>query len=104
MRLIPKSIAKTIPNIGETEGQGAEAIAYVKLYHPRSEWTWYITEFDGEDLCFGLVQGFEEEFGYFSLKELESVKDDWGLGIERDLYYEPCPVRQVMKKKAGGYI
>ena len=30
-----------------------------------------MTEFDGEDLCFGLVEGFEVEFGYFSKSELE---------------------------------
>jgi hypothetical protein len=33
-----------------------------------SSWTWYSTEFDGEDLFFGLVVGFETELGYFNPK------------------------------------
>jgi hypothetical protein len=49
--------------------------------------TWYATEFDGEDLFFGLVDGLEKEFGYFSLSELESVDGPFGVGIERDLYF-----------------
>ena len=38
---------------------------------PASDWTWYATEYDGEDLFFGLVSGFEVELGYFSRTELE---------------------------------
>ena len=40
-----------------------EAIAHVKFFTPDSNWTWYATEFDGEDTFFGLVQGFETPFG-----------------------------------------
>jgi hypothetical protein len=50
-----------------------------------------VTEFDGEDLLFGLVQGLEEELGYFSLSELESVRV-LGLPVERDLYFTPKPL------------
>ena len=46
-------------------------------------------EFDGEDEFFGLVDGFERELGYFSLSELQAFRGRFGLGIERDLYFEP---------------
>ena len=38
-----------------------------KFFTPCSNWTWYVIEFDGNDLFCGLVDGLENEFGYFSL-------------------------------------
>lgn len=46
-------------------------------------------------LCFGLVDGHEREFGYFSLDELLAMRGPMGLRIERDLYFEPCPLSKV---------
>jgi Protein of unknown function (DUF2958) len=37
-------------------------------------WTWYVIEFDGEDPFFGLVDWFERELGYFSLRELQRTR------------------------------
>lgn len=40
----------------------------------RSNWTWYMTEYDRESGdAFGLVLGFEPEWGYFNLKELKEL-------------------------------
>ena len=40
----------------------------------RSNWTWYMTEYDRESGdAFGLVLGIEPEWGYFNLKELEEL-------------------------------
>jgi hypothetical protein len=67
--------------------------------------TWYASEFDGEDLFFGLVVGFEIELGSFSLSELEGVRGPLGLPIERDLYYEPRTLRelkQLHERERGG--
>jgi hypothetical protein len=35
----------------------------VKYFTPDSNWTWYASEFDGEDTFFGPVAGFEVELG-----------------------------------------
>jgi hypothetical protein len=43
------------------------------------------------------VQGFEEEMGYFSLSEMESIKVR-GLGIERDVSFTPTPLSQLHRK------
>ena len=67
----------------------------VKFFTPDAQWTWYATEFDGEDLFFGLVVGLETELGYFSLLELESVRGPLGLPIERDMYFEPKTLSKV---------
>jgi hypothetical protein len=58
--------------------------------------TWYATEFDGDDIFFGLVVGLEIELGYFSLKELEEVRGPMNLPIERDFYFEPVALQEIM--------
>ena len=67
----------------------------VKFFTPDSYWTWYATEFDGTDTFFGLVDGQEQELGYFSLKELEDARGPLGLPIERDLHFDPTPLSEV---------
>ena len=95
MKLLTKEIRKKLPSLYAQEGKGGKAIVYVKFFTPDSSWTWYATEFDGEDTFFGLVDGHEKELGYFSLKELESVKGPMGLPIERDLYFKPKTLEEV---------
>ena len=95
MKLLTKAILKKIPALYAQDGKGLDAIAYVKFFNPCGNWTWYGTEFDPiERRFFGLVVGFESELGYFSLDELEAFRGPLGLGIERDLSFDPTPVRE----------
>ena len=90
--LMPAELAAEIPALYATQNDD-DPIARVKLFTPDSNWTWYVSELDPEDrLCFGLVDGHEREFGYFSLTELEEVRGPLGLKIERDLYWRPTPL------------
>ena len=93
--LDPESREK-LPAFYSGEDLGLMAVALVKFFTPDSNWTWYASEFDGEDLFFGLVSGFEVELGYFSLSELQSVKGSLGLPIERDLYFEPKTLEELI--------
>ena len=97
MKLINEEIKNILPKLYDQDSKGLKAIAYVKFFTPDSNWTWYATEFDGEDTFFGLVDGFCKELGYFSLSELESVRGPLGLKIERDLYFEPTTLEELMK-------
>ncbi len=94
MQLMTEEIKKALPQLYSTE-QEKDPIARVKFFTPWTSWTWYATEFDGDDIFFGLVDGFERELGYFSLSELESVTGPAGLRIERDLYFKPTPLSQL---------
>lgn len=96
MKLLTKEILEKLPKLYTQEEKGLDAIAIVKFFTPDSNWTWYATEFDGEDLFFGLVEGFEKEIGYFRLSELQSVKGALGLPIERDIYFKPKTLRELM--------
>ena len=96
MMLLTKENRRSLPPIYANEAKGLDALAVVKFFNPTGGWTWYATEFDGDDTFFGLVDGFEKELGYFSLAELASVRGRFGLGIERDLYFEPTTLRELM--------
>lgn len=86
-----------LPKLYSGEEKGLETEALVKFFTPDSNWTWYVSEFDGQDLFFGLVIGHEIELDYFSLSELETVKGPLGLPIERDLHYEPQTLGELME-------
>ena len=96
MVLLTKEVLKKLPPLYSQEEKGLDAVAVVKFFTPDSNWTWYATEFDGDDLFFGLVDGFEKEIGYFRLSELQSVKGALGLPIERDMYFKPKTLKELM--------
>ena len=95
--LLDQASREKLPPLYSNEEKGLEAIAPVKFFTPDSNWTWYASEFDGEDLFFGLVSGFEMELGYFSLKELQEFKGPLGLQIERDIHFEPQTLGKLME-------
>jgi len=96
MKLLTKELRAKLPKLYQTEDIPVEEkTVVIKFFQPWGSWTWYATEFDGEDLFFGLVHGFEKEWGYFSLRELESVSGPFGLKIERDLYFSPTKIKDL---------
>jgi hypothetical protein len=98
MDLLPRKIEMVIPAL-YTQEQSEDPIAYVKFFDPTGSFTWFVTEGEwqgnGDFLFFGRVDGFERELGYFSLRELQSVRGRLGLGIERDLWFKPTPLSQA---------
>ena len=94
MTLLTKKIREDLPKLYANEGN-RDAEVIVKFFTPDSNWTWYATEFDGVDTFFGLVDGFEQELGYFSLKELEDIRGPLGLLVERDMHFGPKPLSAV---------
>lgn len=93
-QLLPASVLKGLPPLGATEGR-ADPICRVKFFYPDFSWTWYAIEFDGDDLFFGFVVGFEPELGHFRLSELLENRGKLGLEIERDLHFQPTPLSEV---------
>jgi hypothetical protein len=94
-QLFPDIVRATLPPLYSQEGLGEDALARVKFFTPDSSWTWYATEFDGDDTFFGLVIGHEREYGYFSLSELRSNRGPLGLPIERDEHFTPTILRDL---------
>lgn len=117
MQLLTQGSARALPILYSQE-QVKDPVVHVKFFLPWGSWTWYATEAasvigtpDGAEenvsltdpragdyvLFFGLVDGFEEELGYFSLDELQSVRGPGGLRIERDLHWAPRPLSQCYR-------
>ena len=100
MELLTEELRKKFPSLRTTEDKKPEETEVIaKFFDPTGSWTWYATEFDGEDTFFGFVRGFEDELGYFSLKELASVKGLLGLGIERDLHFGKHTLAECMERR-----
>ena len=95
MNLLTEEIRKRLPPLYSQEELGGKAGAHVKLFTPDSSWTWYVTEYDGQDTLFGLVEGMETELGYSSLKEIEALRGPLGLPVERDLYWTAKTLEEI---------
>ena len=92
--LLTEALRQSLPSLYATESVDNPTV-HAKFFTPWTSWTWYATEFDGVDVFFGLVVGHEVELGYFSLKELESIRGPGGLRIERDLSFKPTPLNTI---------
>ncbi len=97
MKLLTKELLRKIPKLYAQDEKGLEAIAYVKFFDCWGSWTWFATEFDGEDTFFGYVVGNYPELGYFSLSELKSL----GWRIERDRFFTPTTLSKLMVQYEG---
>ena len=110
MKLMTKEIIRNLPGLREQEGKGDEAIVHIKFFTPDADWTWYVTEGNpivvrnGEQveitkndlqddeqivdwMFFGLVYGFEMEWGYFTLSQLQQIRGCARLPVERDMHF-----------------
>ena len=93
MKLLTKEILNRIPASSEDSD---DPVIHVKFFTPDSSWTWYATEYDPEtEIFFGLVDGLDRELGYFSLAELKSARGPLGLPIERDMHFDPRPLKEL---------
>lgn len=101
MKLLTPEIERNLPPLYHFENTKTSPVATVKFFDPTGSWTWYVAEAqkqpDGQWLFWGAVDGFEFEYGYFTLYELEHAKDGCkgfqALPIERDLHFTPTPLR-----------
>ncbi len=104
-KLMTKELGDTIPALYANENveDYDSVLAPAKLFSPYTGWTWYITEWEAETgLCFGLVEGYETELGYFSLDELAEVTVFGGVpAVERDLYWKPATLGEIRRRASG---
>lgn len=91
------------------DGKGKDSTVVCKFFMPVGRGTFYATEGspqeDGDFLFFGYIILFDNEWGYFTLSQLEEIKipvEIEGLGsglvtMERDLY---LPVAELTVSEA----
>jgi hypothetical protein len=85
-----------------------DPIFIAKFFNPTGTGTWYVTEYDPiEHKFFGYASIFgdwSDEWGYFSLDVLEAYRGRFGLGIERDLYFEGRPITKLVEDALDLYF
>ena len=101
MKLLTTKLIKRFAQVG-SQANRTDPLVIAKFFNPAGAGTWYATEFDPESLSFfGYVSIFgdwNDEWGSFSLDELENYRGRFGLGIERDRFFTERPASQVINK------
>jgi hypothetical protein len=96
-----KQLERRFARVG-SQAESKDPLIIAKFFNPTGGGTWYASEFDPETRTFfGYVSIFgdwNDEWGSFSLDELENYQGKLGLGIERDLYFEEQKASHVISK------
>lgn len=95
-------LAEGLPPLYATEGEG-DPMALVYYFSCLSGWDWCLTECDPEPgEAFGIVRGFETEWGYFSLCETKRLNRSRGFNaVECDELFEPTRASALGGKRWG---
>jgi hypothetical protein len=90
MKFLTKQNLQDLPPLYSQE-HVEDPLVPVKFFNPTGAGSWFATEYNpAEGLFFGYTTGLgHDELGYFSLAELTSYRGPGGLGIERDLHWNP---------------
>ena len=99
MKILTKELVRRFAKVGSQVGV-KDPLVIAKFFNPTGGGTWYATEYDPEaKIFFGYVSIFgdhNDEWGSFSLIELQSVRGNFGLGIERDKFFTEQPISQIV--------
>ncbi len=97
MKLLTRTLEKRFEKVGP-QNETPDPLVLAKFFDPVGSATWYATEYDSENFIFyGYVTGLAyDEWGSFSLKELEAIKRPYATAIERDIYFKEQPVSEAV--------
>jgi hypothetical protein len=99
MKLMTKDLEKKFAKVG-SQRECDDPTVVAKFFDPCGRWTYFATEFYPEDrtifgYCVSPLGDDCDEWGYASLDEIEATKNGLGLGMERDLYFDPKKASEV---------
>ncbi|MGO9613906.1 MAG: DUF2958 domain-containing protein [Dissulfurispiraceae bacterium] len=105
MELLTKQIVAKFKQIGPQDGV-KDPIVIVKFFNSFGRGTWFATKYDAKtNLFYGYVSLFQDsrdEWGYFSLEELESLNHPLAfVKVERDILFEPQRFSKAWKEEMG---
>ena len=101
MKLLDRETEIVFEETGSQENV-EDPLVIAKFFNPAGAGTWYAIEYYPEEQIFyGFVSihGDDcDEWGTFSLKELQTYKGSFGLGIERDVHCGIKTLSEHLKK------
>jgi hypothetical protein len=101
MKLITKALMTKLQKNGRNAAETGESGDIVlKLFDPCGRFTFYVTDIaeDGDTLFGFTVSPLGpdcDEWGYASLREIASIRNKFGLGIERDKWFDGCTKAEI---------
>jgi DUF2958 family protein len=98
MQLLTHELLRQFKRAGRQD-EAKDPLVIAKFFNPTGAGTWYATDYDPEEkIFFGFVSIFgdhSDEWGTFSLDELQSFRGRFGLGIERDRHFHPKRASEI---------
>ena len=98
MQLLTQEILEHFKKVGLQDDE-KDPLVIAKFFNPTGAGRWFATEYDPEEkIFFGFVSIFGDEcdeWGSFSLEELKSYRGHFGLGIERDRFFQPKRASEI---------
>lgn len=92
-----KELEARFKAIGD-QSEVKDPIVVAKFFNPTGAGTWYATEWIPEEqIFFGYASIFGDacdEWGNFSLQELQEFRGTFNLGIERDIHCGEKPISE----------
>ena len=99
MKLLTKKITEQAQKQYKKANNIDDQVIVAKFFNPMGSWTWYLMNLDEDgDYAWGIVDGNAVEMGSWLMSELQDIKLRFGLGIERDLYFEPVKASALWKE------
>jgi hypothetical protein len=96
IKLIAEIKRRGVPAL-YSQDNSSDPTVYLALSLLGFSWQWFVTECniqtDGDILFFGYVSGFEKEWGYFNLAELERSR----YTLLVDYKFKPVPFSELKK-------
>jgi hypothetical protein len=91
-----------LPVETDPEADAEDVRIPVKLFNPTGLGTWWIASFNPETgIAYGVAEFYEREAGTFWMRELIQHRGMMGLPIERDLYFRPTSMAEILKGCRG---
>lgn len=85
-----------LPSADEAASQ-EDPLCRVKLFNPTGSGTWWLAGFDLKTgLAYGVSRLFETEAGDIDMNELVAHRGLMGLPIERDLWFKPTRMSELL--------
>lgn len=81
------ALAQQIPEIGQTDGQGDDAIVHLH-YFGHGDW-WVVEKSRTNDEAFGFANLGYPELGYIGMDEIRQSN------VELDFHFQPTPLKEI---------
>lgn len=100
MKLMTSELEERFKEVGD-QSEKENPIFIAKFFNPCGSQTWYASEYSPENnICYGYVTGmYVDEWGTFSITELESLNLPFGLKIERDIHFNEISYKELIQPK-----